>query len=273
MERVRAACERAQPLPKGAEEYLAHLREKGRTEGTLQTYRRSLGLLYRTLPVEGEIGPETLLAWQGELVAMGYGASTVNTCLSVAGNYLEYLGVRTAVPEQLALPEEARPELTRREYLRLLCAARELGKERTYLLVKVIAVTGVTVQELPRVTVEGIRQGRVEVSPGGVKSVLRIPGELRRELLDYAGRRGITGGPVFATREGRAMNRTNVTDSIRRLCREAQVPEEKGNPRCLRRLYLDTWEGIRRSLEVLAEQSYERLLEEEQETAGWDRKT
>ena len=37
MERVRAACERAQPLPKGAEEYLAHLREKGRTEGTLQT--------------------------------------------------------------------------------------------------------------------------------------------------------------------------------------------------------------------------------------------
>ena len=69
------------------------------------------------------------------------------------------------------------------------------------------------------------------------------------------------------------MNRTNVTDSIRRLCREAQVPEEKGNPRCLRRLYLDTWEGIRRSLEVLAEQSYERLLEEEQETAGWDRKT
>ena len=113
----------------------------------------------------------------------------------------------------------------------------------------------------------------MEVSPGGVKSVLRIPGELRRELLDYAGRRGITDGPVFATREGRAMNRTNVTDSIRRLCREAQVPEEKGNPRCLRRLYLDTWEGIRRSLEVLAEQSYELLLEEEQETAGWDRKT
>ena len=269
MERVRAACERAQPLPKGAEEYLAHLREKGRTEGTLQTYRRSLGLLYRTLPAEGEIGPETLLAWQGELVAMGYGASTVNTCLSVAGNYLEYLGVRTAVPEQLALPEEVRPELTRREYLRLLCAARELGKERTYLLVKVFALLGLPVGELPRLTVEQVQAGHVLVRGNGAQWYEAIPRCLEQELRAYICRRGLLSGPVFVTRNGRAMSRTQVTAEIQSLCRDARVDEAKGNPRCLRKLYLATRTDIERSVRLLAEQAYERVLDAEQLAAGW----
>ena len=57
----------------------------------------------------------------------------------------------TAVPFQCS---ELQPELTRTEYLRLLQTARALGRERVYLLVKLFGTTGLTVQELEKVTVE-----------------------------------------------------------------------------------------------------------------------
>ena len=80
-------------------------------------------------------------------------------------------------------------------------------------------------------------------------------------------------GPLFITRSGRRLNLTNVTDSIRRLCRDARVDEAKGSPRCLRRLCLTTQAEIQSHLELLAEQTYDRLLETEQFSIGWDSRT
>lgn len=48
------------------------------------------------------------------------------------------------------------------------------------------------------------------------------------------------------------------------------MPEEKANPRCLRKLYQATQESIRANLVLLMEQSYDRLLETEQLAIGWE---
>ena len=65
------------------------------------------------------------------------------------------------------------------------------------------------------------------------------------------------------------MDRSNVTARIRRLCLAAGVPEEKGSPRCLRKLYQATREGIERGVALLIEQAQDRLLEEEELSVGW----
>ena len=70
--------------------------------------------------------------------------------------------------------------------------------------------------------------------------------------------------------DGEPMSRTNVSTGIRQRCAVAKVPEEKGNPRCLRKLHLTTREGIERNIALLVEQTQERLLEQEQMTIGWD---
>ena len=59
---------------------------------------------------------------------------------------------------------------------------------------------------------------------------------------------------------------------IRQLCPAAQVPEEKGNPRCLRKLYQATREGMERQVALLVEQAQDRLLEEENLSTGWEDK-
>ena len=51
-------------------------------------------------------------------------------------------------------------DITREEYLHLLDTAKESKNERAYLLVKVIATTGVSVVGLPGVTVEAVGTGK-----------------------------------------------------------------------------------------------------------------
>ena len=139
-----------------------------------------------------------------------------------------------------------------------------------YLLVKLFGTTGLTVQELEKVTVEAVKEGKLTVTPSRNKQVLRIPDGLQSELLDYAKRNGCLSGPIFLTKEGTPMSRTYVSTIIRQLCTAAKVPEEKGNPRCLKRLYQSTRAGIEDNIALLVEQAHNRLLEQEQLEIGWE---
>lgn len=114
------------------------------------------------------------------------------------------------------------------------------------------------------------RWDRLAVSTQGGEQEERIPEGLRRELLDYTQRHDRTQGPIFLTRYGTPVNHSWVSTSIRRLCAAAQVPQEKGNPQCLRRLYQSTCAGIKNNVSLLVEQAYEKLMETEQLYVGWD---
>ncbi len=66
------------------------------------------------------------------------------------------------------------------------------------------------------------------------------------------------------------MSRTAVYHCINNISREARVPEEKVNPRCLWKMYQNTYEEIQVHIARIAEQSYERMVEEEQLILGWE---
>lgn len=269
---LRRRLEREVPLtPESIDGYLEHLRSVGRVQGTLDSYRRKIGRLYQTLPEDDKsIRRDTLPWWREKLAEEGCSAAGINQFVIVVNGYLGYMGARDLqVTDRLESAEEPQLELTRSEYLRLLSAARVLGREQAYLLVKVFGNSDLPVQELSRLTVEAARAGMIGISRRCSKEIIRFPDAVCRELLDYAGRQGIRSGPIFLTRAGKLIDRTYAAQSIRRLCPAAQVPEEKGNPRCLRKMYQATREGIERNVALLVERAQERLLEEEQLTVGW----
>ncbi|MDR3785145.1 site-specific integrase [Dysosmobacter welbionis] len=251
--------------------YLDSLAARGRRRETIQVYRPKLEAFYHFLPEDKRVAADTLELWRAALLREGYSPGTANTHVSAANGLLAYLGRRDLqLIGQLDTEEEIQPELSRTEYLRLLATARNLGRERTYLMVKVFALTGIRVSELNRVTVRAVEEGRVLTACDGRAQYVLIPACLRKELTVYLRRVGITAGPVFVTRSGRPMRRTQVSGEIRTLCRDARVDGDKSNPRCLRRLYQVTQERIRDSVQILAEQAHERMLEEEQLTVGWE---
>ena len=251
--------------------YLDSLAARGRRRETIQVYRPKLEAFYHFLPEDKRVAADTLELWRAALLREGYSPGPATTHVSAANGLLAYLGRRDLqLIGQLDTEEEIQPELSRTEYLRLLATARNLGRERTYLMVKVFALTGIRVSELNRVTVRAVEEGRVLTACDGRAQYVLIPACLRKELTVYLRRVGITAGPVFVTRSGRPMRRTQVSGEIRTLCRDARVDGDKSSPRCLRRLYQVTQERIRDSVQILAEQAHERMLEEEQLTVGWE---
>lgn len=275
MERTAAARTRDAPRRRAAvtmeqiEAFLRSLERRGRAAGTIQAYRRSLTRFYQALPPDKRVCRDTLSRWRDDLLAQGYTARTVNAALSAANSLLDFLGQRECqLVRRLAVADQAQPELDRREYLRLLSAARAQGNERAYLLVKVFAVTGIPVHGLPELTVEAVRANALAPEPGGQRRP--IPATLREELLAYIRRRELTGGPVFVTRSGRPLSRTAVTAAIQSLAGDAQVPPEKCNPRCLRKLCQTTLAEIEADVRRLVEQTRDQLLEQEQRLVGWE---
>ena len=251
--------------------YLKQLTEQGRTAETIKTYRHNLLRFLRWLPKDRQIDRDTLARWRDDLLEHGYQPRTINLRLSAVNSFLGFLSLREyQLPVQLKPIDGIQPELTRQEYLRLLSAARTLGKERVYFLVKVFAVTGISLHHLPDLTAEAVREGRIVLKDGRTRRIVPIPPCLRQELLDYLRRADILAGPVFVTRSGMILNRTAVTGSIQQLARDARVPPEKCNPRCLRKLCQTTREGVEQSVSLLVEQTLDRLLEQEQLTIGWE---
>lgn len=253
------------------EQFLDACQSRGRVEGTLQWYRRGLNRLYQALPEDKFIRQGALERWREELVEMEYTPGTVNMFLSIANSYLDFVGHRECqLASQLKPKSSLQPELTREEYVQLLRTAKALDKERLYLLVKLFASTGLSVQELPNVTVEAVQEGEIVHFPHKVEQRVRIPECLRKELSGYIRRNGYTSGPIFQNKDGGPLNRTYVSIAIRRLCVEARIPEEKGNPRCLKRLYQNTRLDIENNVAQLVEQALDRVLEQEQSAIGWE---
>mgnify|MGYP003238996554 CR=1 FL=1 len=249
MQRTGAVCQKAAAPLKAigvtvSEEsiraYLEDLNHRGRREETVRFYAAKLKTFYDYLPPDKQIVLNTLETWRQALLAEGYAPATVNTNISAANGLLDYLG------------------------------RRDLEKERTYLLVKAIALTGAHVGELPQITVEAVQSGRTPAVSGGEQRRVQLPRCLQAELLSYCRRQGLTAGPVFVTRSRRPLRRTQVTGDIQSLSGAARVAPEKCNPRCLRKLYLVTQAEIDRGVRLLAEQAYDRLLDTEQLAVGWD---
>ena len=259
--------------PEILEQFLAHLAGKGFSQASLQEYRRTLLLLKNTLPDGGVLSASGGALWKQWLEEQGFKPRTVNMRISVWNSLMQYLNHRDWQIDSFSnILGDVQPELTRAEYLRLLSAAKQLGQERAYLLIKALGGIGLRIQELPQLTAEAVQRGLIysECQNGMTARVRRLPAVLRGELLEYMKREGITKGPVFITSGGKPMDRTNVGHSIKRVSRDARVAEEKANPRCLWKMYQSTQEGIKANLTILLEQAYDRLLEQEQLTTGWE---
>lgn len=255
-----------------AESFLEVWMARGRSGESKNCYRRALRLLYDSLPEGKFIRNGTLAQWREQLLIGGYSSSAVNGMVVACNQFLDYIGHREyQVVERLPAENRPQPELSRNEYRRLLSAAKAMEDQRGYVLVKTFVCTGIRARELPLVTVENVEAGRFTCVCQSVRRVVRFPDGLRRELLDYAQVIGIRSGQIFRAGNGKPLDRAIVNKAIANLCEAARVPQEKGNSRCLRKLYLSTRTDVESSFLTLIEQAVDRQLDQEQFT--WDRRT
>ena len=251
--------------------FLEDMEARNCKPGSVSSYRQTLNSLASYLPSGQGVNKDTAAEWKIWLEEQGFSRRTVNARISVLNSFLKYAGKREWQETDFYVrPEKVLPELTRAEYIRLLRAAKRLGKEREYLLIKVMGSMGVRIHELDNVTIDAVKNGMLQTTYNNRKQYRKIPGSLQKELLAYAKRENIVNGQIFLGRNGGPMVRSTAWYYVSSLSQEAQVDVEKVNPRSLYRMYCSTWEGLEISVRALMDQMYEKILDEEQLVAGWE---
>lgn len=226
-----------------------------KSKATIDKYIRSIERL--SVFLDGrDISKELLIAYRDELLKKCK-AQTVNGALSAINAYLDYCGMsdmkmRLLRVQRQPFLEESR-ELSRKEYKRLLDAARNRKDYRLYMLLLTLGSTGIRISELMFITVEAVKEGRAQIHLKGKDRTIILQKELRSRLKAYIKKRGIKSGCIFRTRSGKPMDRSNICHDMKKLSLEAKVKPGKVFPHNLRHLFARAFYEVEKNLAHLAD--------------------
>ena len=236
-------------------EWVTYLVSEEKSKNTIEKYKRDARAFMSYL--QGNlVTKDQVLAYKTYLI-QNYAPRSVNSMLISLNRLFSFLDwddvrVKTLkLQRQTYCPEEK--ELTKNEYERLVLTARRNGNERLELILQTICGTGIRVGELQFITVEAARKGEAVVSLKGKTREVFIVKKLRKKLMDYARRNGIEEGPVFVTRSGKPICRTNIWREMKALCAQAAVSPEKVFPHNLRHLFARIFYRINKDIAKLAD--------------------
>ena len=234
--------------------FAADLLRAERSAATAAKYRREAEAFTRWL--EGRaVSQELAVAYKAQL-SQERTAAGVNGAVAALNQFFSFLGLSNcrlkAVRVQRRTFRESGRELSQGEYKRLLTAAGRRDR-RLLLVMETICATGIRVSELRFFTLEAVRAGKAVVTNKGKTRDVYLPGKLRRLLLDYAKERGVIAGPVFVTRGGKPLDRSNLWRAMKRLCTLAGVAAKKVFPHNLRHLFARTYYALEKDVVRLAD--------------------
>ncbi len=235
-------------------EFAAYLRREEKSKATIEKYLRDTTAFAR-FAGNAPVTKELVIAYKKRLLDKGYAVRSINSMLASLNSLLIYLGWSDCKTKnirqqrQTYCPEEK--ELTREEYTRLVHAAQ--GQPRLCLVLKTICGTGIRVSELKAFTVEAVRRGEVTIHCKGKTRTILVPGTLKAMLLAYAKQEKIRGGAIFVTRAGRPLDRSNLWEQMKKLCKAAGVCASKVFPHNLRKLFARTFYGVEKDIAKLAD--------------------
>ena len=235
-------------------QYALALADEEKASSTIEKYVRDIRAFGAHLGGR-PITKQAAVEWKA-LLRESHAAASVNSMLAAVNGFCAHFGAGVEVKPYRLQRETFLPErkcLTAEEYERLLEAARSAGDERLFYIMETLCATGIRVGELEHITVAAARAGAAAITSKGKTRTVFLPESLRRALLGYAGRRGISSGRIFVTRSGRAVSRSSIWSGMKRLCESAGVDAAKAFPHNLRGLFSRTFYSASQDMAKLAD--------------------
>ena len=229
--------------------------EDEKSKATVEKYLRDLHC-FVNYANDRALDKTLVLEYKAKL-AHNYALTSANSMLAALNAFLRFVGWLDCTVKQFKIQKKAfcseEKELSKAEYLSLVRTAENKNNERLSLLIQTICGTGIRVSEVEYITVEAVHRGEAIVSCKGKTRRVFIVSALRKKLLQYTKEHGIKSGMIFVTKNGKAMNRSNIWAEMKKLCKEAGVSPNKVFPHNLRHLFARTFYGIEKDIAKLAD--------------------
>lgn len=218
------------------EEYERQLKNCGLSTGTIYQYLLAVRQWLATLPEE--IDAVSMSEYRDYLTEH-YAPNSINAKLTAVNRYLKFLDCEhlTLRTEHIQQGSGIDKLLSFSDYEKMLGYA-VMKKDKTYHIMRTIALTGIRVSELKYITVEAIETGVASVFNKGKHRKVYLPDRLCKELQGYCTNRGIDKGIVFSGKTaGKPISPAGVWSDLKYVAVKAGVPEELAYPHNLRHLF------------------------------------
>lgn len=232
--------------------FAQYLADEEKSPATIEKYLRDVRRFIRF--AANQTLNKALVLQYKSMLCKCYAAVSVNSMLIALNSFLRFIGYPRycvkllKIQRQIFCAEEK--ELCKQEYQRLLKAAKN---SRISLIIQTICCTGIRVSELNYISVEAVRCGKAVVNCKNKTRVIFIPAPLQKLLIAYIRKTGVQTGPVFVSRTGNPLNRSNIWRDMKALCQKAGVSPSKVYPHNLRHLFARTFYSLEHDIAKLAD--------------------
>ena len=237
------------------DQFKNYLINEEKSQATIEKYIRDIMAFMVWL--EGrELEKATVIEYKQKIVNE-YAPKSVNSMLSSLNSFFVYFDRHDCIVKTLKIQKlifaNKEKELTKAEYERLLIAAEKKSNRRLYLLMQTICATGIRISELKYITVSAVQSGQALINCKGKMRVVILPKQLCKMLKAYLREKNISNGPVFVSKNGKPLDRSNVWKMLKALCESAGVPKNKVFPHNFRHLFARTFYSLQKDIVRLAD--------------------
>lgn len=130
---------------------------------------------------------ETVIAYK-KSIAEKYAISTANAALVALNGLFSFLGWRDCrvkpFKQQRCIFRDKERELSEKEYLSLLKAAKRKGNQRLFYIMETLCNMGIRISELQFITAEAVRTGTAIVNCKGKQRKVLLPQKLQEGIAE-----------------------------------------------------------------------------------------
>lgn len=222
-------------------QFILEQSEDEKAQNTIKKYRRNIEVFLEWLPDGSEIDKATVIEFKRHLLDVrNFRTNTINNYIVTINKYLYWCGIEECKVKQLKKQHVASNSeiLSLADYKRLLRFAKRFNQDDTYLIMKILAMTGIRIEELSYFTVENMKSNYIHVRNKGKERAIIIRQDLAREIRQYCRDNGIKSGVIFYCKDkGKMMAKSTIWRRMKRLAGVAKVKKNKVHAHSFRHLF------------------------------------
>lgn len=222
-------------------QFIIEQSEDEKTQNTLKKYAHNVETFIEWIPDNAEIEKTLVIDFKRHLLEeMHFRTNTINNYIISINKFLFWCGISDCKVKQLRKQHAASNSeiLSLADLKRLLRIARRIGQEDTYLIMKILAMTGIRIEELSFFTVENVKSNYIHVRNKGKERSIILRQDLTREIRQYCRDKGIKSGVIFFCKDkNKMMSKSTIWRRMQKIAGIAKVNKNKVHAHSFRHLF------------------------------------
>lgn len=221
-------------------EFLTELKYDEKAENTMKKYRCNISAFLDFIEGDTDITKDHVLAFKEELIKRKFSTATINNYIVSVNKFLKWVGIKELTVKQIKQQKKSSLDeiLSITDYKRMLKFAKKMNRMDIYYIMKILAMTGIRIDELRFFTVESIKGNYIDVQNKGKERVITIRQDLARELRKYCRSSGIKEGYLFKGEvPGKMIDKSTIWRNMKKIAGKARVKKSKVHAHSFRHLF------------------------------------